>query len=150
MKLKTKTVLSVCLPLFLLMTTVDQASGAAKQTFKWRASGVCVDVLENGKTEYTLYEGNTCDFTMTVKPANPSRTIALQYFDETTGQWTTGGRATTNKKGVTRLGVVHKVEDDDCGEDTTLEFRLNMAKKGPSKAQISDSFWITYIMDECE
>jgi hypothetical protein len=150
MRLKTKTLLSVCLPLFPLIATVDQASGAAKQTLRWKANGACVDVFENGKTEYILNNGNTCDFTVTVKPAIPSRTIALQFFDDVTGQWTTGGRATTNKKGVTRLGVVHTVKDGDCGEDSTLQFRLNMASKGPSKEQNSDSFWITYIMDECK
>ena len=147
---KSKILLGVFLSIFPLIATVEQASGATKQTFKWSASGACVDLVKNDKIEYTLYESNTCDFKVTVNPANPSRIIALQFFDKEAGVWTIGGQATTNKKGVTRLGVIHTVKDGDCGDDNTLQFRLQLAKKGSSKAQTSESFWITYMMEECK
>ncbi len=147
---KSKILLGVFLSLIPLIVTVEQASGFAKQTFSWSASGACVDLVKDEKIEYTLYESNTCDFKVTIKPANPSRIITLQFFDKEAGIWAIGGQATTNKKGVTRLGVIHTVKDGECGEDNTFQFRLQMAKKGSSKAQTSESFWITYIMEECK
>jgi hypothetical protein len=140
-----KTVTGFMLTVLFLIVATEQGSAATKQSIKWRVTGDCVDLYEEYQSDYTVYEGESCVFTATVKPVKPSRTVALQWFDSDTGKWTIHVQAKTNKSGVARINA--DFDTDECWDDASFEFRLGMAKQGASPAITSAPFWITYVYD---
>jgi hypothetical protein len=142
-----KTTTGVALTFLLLFVSAEQASAKkVAQTIKWSVTGNCVDLFEEYQENYIVNEGESCLFSVTVKPAKPSRTVALQWFDSDAGKWVVYNQARTNKSGLARLNV--NFTDDECWGEQSWEFRIGMARQGSLPPVTSSTFWITKV-DDC-
>jgi hypothetical protein len=119
---------------------------SGKQVVTWSVGGDCVDLYDEYQTEYLMYEGEDCYFSVRVKPALPIRTVALQWRDED-GRWNTERQAKTNKIGVAILRP-DSTDSDGYFLCDYYDYRLGVARLGSAKAVLSATFSIEFIADE--
>jgi len=129
-------------------TNLPQAT-SGKQKVTFTAVGDCVDLYDEYQSEYPFYEGGNCYFKVKVTPANPQRTIALQYYED--GRWNTEVSIKTNKQGVAILQP-NAISEDGYFLCTYYDYRLGVARLGTAKAALSPEFTINFIADDgyCE
>jgi hypothetical protein len=121
------------------------ASGASQQTVKWTVIGDCVDMYDEYQTTYTVYEGDNCYFKVTVKPAKPQRTVALQWYSDDDGRWVTEDEKKTNiKTGVATL-YLDEYDSDGYFFDGEYEYRLGVARLGSLPAKLSPTFYVDFV-----
>ncbi len=125
-------------------TTPQSISG--KQKVTWSVGGDCVDLYDEYQTEYLIYEGEDCYFSVKVVPALPIRTVALQVRDEN-GRWYSERQTKTNKQGVATLRP-DTTDSDGYFLCDYYDYRLGVARLGSAKSVLSQTFSIEFISDD--
>jgi len=120
-------------------------SGVVQQTVKWTVIGDCVDLYDEYQSTYTVYEGDRCYFKVTVKPAKPQRTVALQWYSDDDGRWLIEDEKKTNAKtGVATL-FLDEYDVDGYFLDGEYEYRLGVARLGALPAKLSPTFYVDFV-----
>ena len=119
---------------------------SGKQKVTWSVGGDCVDLYDEYQTEYLIYEGEDCYFSVKVVPALPMRTVALQVKEEN-GRWYSERQTKTNKQGV---ALLRPDTTDSAGYFLCdyYDYRLGVARLGNAKSVLSQTFSIEFIADD--
>ena len=124
-----------------------QVSGVSQQTVKWTVIGDCVDMYDDYQSVYTVNEGDNCYFRVTVKPAKPQRTVALQWYSSDEGRWIIEDEEKTNvKTGAANL-YLDEYDSDGYFFDGEYEYRLGVARLGAMPAKLSPTFYVNFVTD---
>lgn len=119
---------------------------SGKQKITWSVGGDCVDLYDEYQTEYLIYEGEDCYFSVKVVPALPIRTVALQVKGEN-GRWYSERQTKTNKQGVATLRP-DTSDSDGYFLCDYYDYRLGVARLGNAKSVLSQTFSIEFIADD--
>ena len=119
---------------------------SGKQKVTWSVGGDCVDLYDEYQTEYLIYEGEDCYFSVKVVPSLPLRTVAIQVKDENV-RWYTERQTKTNKQGV---AILRPDTTDSEGYFLCdyFDYRLGVARLGNAKAVLSETFSIEFTADD--
>lgn len=118
---------------------------SGKQEVTWEVLGDCVDEFDDYQSEFVVYEGEQCFFAVTVVPAKPIRTVAIQWKDPN-GRWVSESVARTNKNGTGFLYPDTLDVDSDFLCDS-FDYRIGLARLGNAKSLVSEVFNITYVAE---
>jgi hypothetical protein len=127
-------------------SSIHLQAQSGKQKVIWSVGGDCVDLYDEYQTNYPIYEGEDCYFTVKVVPSLPIRTVALQVKDED-GRWYSEREVKTNKKGVAILRP-DTTDSDGIFLCDYYDYRLGIAKLGSAKSVLSQTFSIEFIADD--
>jgi len=119
----------------------DAKSG--NQVVSYEVIGNCVDEFDDSQSEFVYYEGESCFFAVTVRPAKPARVVALQYKNRD-GRWVTESRATTKNNGIAFL-YPETLDDDGDFYCETYDYRIGLQRLGGAKSLLSSVFSITFV-----
>lgn len=124
---------------------------AKLQTLTWGWS----DTEERGDREFTEDEYWSVDdlpaVELTVAPANPSRRVLLERFNEANQTWVVVAEERTNTRGGAAFYIAPDctdVSDDATWCDYTETLRLRVLKALGQKQRISQTFDVTYVSSE--
>ena len=127
-------------------SSIHLQAQSGKQKVIWSVGGDCVDLFDEYQTEYLIYQGEDCFFTVKVVPSLPLRTVALQVKDEN-GRWYSERQVKTNKQGV---AILRPIATDNEGYFLcdSYDYRLGVAKLGSAKSVLSQTFLVEFIADD--
>ncbi len=159
MKLRRKLLVLGCLAAFVFAhlapsnaAGISQSSkpSAKLQTLSWSWS----DTQGRGDREFTEEEYWSVDelpvIELKVAPANPSRRVLLERFDESDQSWEIIAEERTNNRGEVVLFVAPDCQnvtgyDDSSWCDYTETLRMRVLKTLGQKQRISQTFDVTYV-----
>jgi len=119
----------------------DAKSGS--QDVSYEVVGNCRDEFDDFQTEFVFYEGESCFFAVTIRPAKPARIVALQYQNEN-GRWVTESRTTTKNNGIAFL-YPDTLDGDGDFYCETYNYRIGLQRLGGAKSLLSSVFSITFV-----
>lgn len=122
-----------------------QVSGVSQQTVKWSVIGDCVDMYDEYQSVYTVAEGDSCFFRVTVRPAKPQRTVALQWYSSDEGRWVIEDEKKTNAKTGAANLYLDEYDSEGYFFDGEYEYRLGVARLGALPAKLSQTFYVNFV-----